>query len=229
MLQVPEYVSIVFSLTTFFSIYFFYRASQNSKTVLLLLLAWTIVQALLAYSGFYTNTGSMPPLLIFGLLPTLIGIAVLFTIPSGKQFLKSLSSTHLLFIHTLRLPVELVLYWLSLYKVVPVIMTFEGANYDIFSGISAIVILLLMLRKNPVSKTLLVVWNLICLALLATIVGIAVLSAPFPFQQLAFDQPNIAVLYFPFVWLPTVVVPLVLLAHLSTLYQLLNKTKNPLP
>ncbi|HRH62970.1 MAG TPA: hypothetical protein PLI68_06565 [Bacteroidia bacterium] len=229
MLKVPEYVSIVFSLTTFFSIYFFYRASQNSKTILLVLLVWMFVQALLAYSGFYTNTGSMPPRLIFGLLPTLISIAVLFSIPSGKHFIKSLSPTHLLLIHTLRLPVELVLYWLSLYKAVPVIMTFEGANYDIFSGISALVLLLLTLRKQPVSSSLLVGWNLVCLGLLATIVGIAVLSAPFPFQQLAFDQPNVAVLYFPFVWLPTVVVPLVLLAHLAALYQLLSKTKNPLP
>jgi len=37
---------------------------------------------------------------------------------------------------------------------------------------------------------------------------------------LAFDQPNIAVLYFPFSWLPTYVVPVVLFCHLAALRKL---------
>jgi hypothetical protein len=37
----------------------------------------------------------------------------------------------------------------------------------------------------------------------------------------AFDQPNIAVLYFPFNWLPSCIVPLVLLSHLAAIRQLL--------
>ncbi|HUQ96495.1 MAG TPA: hypothetical protein VM010_02440, partial [Chitinophagaceae bacterium] len=41
--------------------------------------------------------------------------------------------------------------------------------------------------------------------------------------QLAFDQPDIAVLYFPFVLLPGVVVPVVLLSHLAAIRQLLVK------
>ncbi|MEM9987092.1 MAG: hypothetical protein AAF804_18515, partial [Bacteroidota bacterium] len=52
-------------------------------------------------------------------------------------------------------------------------------------------------------------------------VGIAILSAPLPFQQLAFEQPNVAVLRFPYVLLPGVVVPLVLLSHLLSLKYLL--------
>jgi hypothetical protein len=47
----------------------------------------------------------------------------------------------------------------------------------------------------------------------------------FPFQQFAFDQPNIAVLYFPFIWLPSCVVPLVLLSHLAAIRQLSNYGK----
>jgi hypothetical protein len=65
----------------------------------------------------------------------------------------------------------------------------------------------------------------ICLGLLINIVSNAILSAPFPFQQFAFDQPNIAVLYFPFIWLPCCVVPLVLLSHLAAIRQLSNYEK----
>jgi hypothetical protein len=56
--------------------------------------------------------------------------------------------------------------------------------------------------------------------LLINIVATAILSMPFPFQQLAFDRPNIAIMYFPYVWLPCCVVPIVLFAHLVSLRKL---------
>jgi hypothetical protein len=68
----------------------------------------------------------------------------------------------------------------------------------------------------------LLLWNFICLGLLINIVVNAVLSAPSVFQQFAFGQPNTAILYFPFVWLPCCVVPLVLLAHLTSIRKLLS-------
>ncbi|MDB6080057.1 MAG: putative transrane protein of unknown function, partial [Akkermansiaceae bacterium] len=46
------------------------------------------------------------------------------------------------------------------------------------------------------------------------------LSAPFPFQRLALDQPNVAILSFPFIWLPTFIVPVVLFTHLASIRQL---------
>jgi hypothetical protein len=70
-----------------------------------------------------------------------------------------------------------------------------------------------------------VIWNVICLGLLFNIVINAILSAPFPIQRFAFDQPDVAVLYFPFTWLPCCVVPVVLLSHLAVLRQLLTGKK----
>jgi hypothetical protein len=68
-------------------------------------------------------------------------------------------------------------------------------------------------------------WNLICLALLANIVIRAVLSLPTDFQQFGFEQPNVAVLQFPYVWLPGLIVPLVLLAHLAAIRQIVLQAK----
>ena len=39
-------------------------------------------------------------------------------------------------------------------------------------------------------------------------------------QQFGFEQPNVAILHFLFVWLPGVVVPLVLLAHVVAIRRL---------
>ena len=66
------------------------------------------------------------------------------------------------------------------------------------------------------------VWHVLALALLLNIVTIAVLSLPTPFQQFGLDQPNWGVLHFPFNWLPAVVVPLVLFAHLVAIRRLIR-------
>ena len=99
---------------------------------------------------------------------------------------------------------------------------FAGGNFDILSGLSAPVLFYMGFAKKRVHVRLLLIWNFICLGLLINIVVHAILSAPFPFQQLAFDQPNIAILYFPYVWLPGFIVPLVLLSHLAAIRQLVK-------
>jgi hypothetical protein len=101
-------------------------------------------------------------------------------------------------------------------------MTFEGRNFDILAGITAPIIAYFSLKKVKLSRNVVLVWNIICLGLLINIVVNGFLSAPSPLQQLAFDQPNIAILNFPFSWLPTFIVPLVLFGHLVSIRQLLK-------
>ncbi|QRR02066.1 hypothetical protein [Dyadobacter sandarakinus] len=102
-------------------------------------------------------------------------------------------------------------------------MTFEGRNFDILSGISAGVVYYLVFVKKSAGNSLLLIWNVICLFLLINIVSIAILSAQTPFQQLAFKQPNIGLTYFPFLLLPSLVVPIVLVSHLAAIRQLLSR------
>lgn len=131
----------------------------------------------------------------------------------------------LVLLHTVRIPVELVLHALFIAALMPRIMTYEGLNLDIFSGITAPIIYYFGYVKHRLSSTMLITWNLVCLGLLINIVAIAILSAPLPFQQLAFDQPNIGVFYFPFVWLPGFIVPIVLLAHIVSLQRIFKNKK----
>ncbi|MFI5134841.1 MAG: hypothetical protein ACHQD9_03205, partial [Chitinophagales bacterium] len=139
--------------------------------------------------------------------------------------LDGLDGKILTYLHTIRIPVEIVLYLLFLHKQIPQLMTFEGRNFDILSGISAPFVAYFGYNKQKLSTTFLLTWNFICLALLINIVINAVLSAPFPFQKFGFDQPDVAVLYFPFTWLPCCVVPVVLLSHLAVIRQLIMQKK----
>jgi hypothetical protein len=156
-------------------------------------------------------------------LPPLGTIAILFSTKNGRKFIDSLPLQTLTWLHTIRVPVEIVLFLLFVHKAIPQLMTFEGRNFDIFAGITAPLIAWYGFKKNQLSPTILITWNIICLVLVLNITIHAVLSLPAPFQQLAFEQPNIAVLYFPYNWLPAFVVPVVIFSHLAAIRQLIIK------
>lgn len=220
--NLPIYISIVFALTTLITVWFFYKASNNSKQTLILLIAWLLIQAVIAISGFYSVTDTIPPRFLLLVLPPLLFIAGLFTTTNGKKYIDSLDPTYLTILHIVRIPVEIVLFWLFIHNVVPELMTFEGHNFDILSGITAPLIAYYGFIKMKLSKNVILIWNFVCLALLLNIVFNAAISAPSPIQRFAFEQPNIAVLYFPFIWLPACIVPLVLLSHLASIRQLIK-------
>ncbi|MEQ1643605.1 MAG: hypothetical protein ABL959_09205, partial [Pyrinomonadaceae bacterium] len=214
---VPGYVSIVFILTTFASVAFLLQTAKYvglntlpSRILVFLLPLWIISQTILSVGGFYQRTDSLPPrLAVFGAFPALLLIATFF-IFFRKSFVEKLPLGLMTMLHAVRIPVELVLYWLFVAGALPQVMTFEGRNVDIVSGILAPIIALVAFRGGRTNKWLLIGYNLLGLGLLINIVTIAILSAPFPFQSMSFDQPNRAVLFFPYIWLPTIVVPIVL-------------------
>jgi hypothetical protein len=230
--NLPVYISITFILTTFLTVGFFLYAvkrtvfeTTSAKVISFLIAFWLIFQAILSLGGFYLITDAVPPrLLLTGVIPAFLLIIIYF-IFARKTFIEKLPLKTLTLLHIIRIPVEIVLLWLFQEKLVPEVMTFEGRNFDILSGLTAPVIYWLGFRGGKINRPLLIIWNILALGLLINIVTTAILSFPFPLQQMAFDQPNRGVLYFPFIWLPTVVVPLVLFSHLISLWQLLTDNR----
>jgi len=221
---IPLNSSILIGFATICSVWFFYRATGQSKIFLTISLAWIAVQAAISISGFYINTNSAPPR--FGLLivPPVVGMILWLSTSKSRMVIDQSDIRWLTLLHTVRMPVEAALYLLSLDKLIPSLMTFEGMNFDILAGLSAPVIFYLVFIRKA-STRILLLWNIISLVLLLNIVIIAVLSLPTSFQQFAFDQPNIALLYFPMTLLPAVIVPLVLASHIIVIRQLISKKK----
>jgi len=219
--NLPFYIYLVFGLTLLLAIFIFYKATNNSKSFLTTIIIWIIFQTVVSLTGFYKIANTIPPRFALLIMPPLIMTIVRFNTKRGKHFIDNLDIKVLTLFNIIRIPVELVLYWLFIHKEIPELMTFEGRNFDIFSGISSPIIYYFGFVKKKLNKSILLVWNFICLALLLNIAFNAILSLPSAFQQFAFDQPNIAILQFPFVFLPSVLVPLVLFSHLASIRQLL--------
>ena len=230
--NLPAYISIIFGLTTIATLLLFYQAIKKSaykkaNTILLGLIVWLLVQAVLTIKNIYnSSTTSIPPkILVIGILPTIITIIFLFVTTKGRQFIDSLPLINITYLNVIRIPVELVLVWLCINKAVPQLMTFEGRNFDIISGITAPFIAYFGFTKQKLSRQVILIWNFICLVLLLNIAANALLSTPSPLQRFAFEQPNIAILNFPFSWLPTFIVPIVLFGHLVSIRQLIQSKK----
>jgi len=226
--QLPLYVSLLFILTALVTAWLLLRsigrsesASLPARLLLFLIPFWFVLQGILGVGDFYHFADAVPPrVFLFGILPVLLLIASYFVF--FRKFVEGLSLRALTILHVIRIPVELVLLFLFQSGQVPQIMTFEGRNFDILSGLTAPVIYFLAFRKAKPNKTILITWNLVALGLLFNIVSIAILSMKSPLQKLAFDQPDVALGYFPFIWLPTIVVPIVLFSHLAALWNLIR-------
>ena len=219
--NLPIWVSGAIALITFLTAFFLYKATR-SRIIIGISIMLLLVQTVLGLKGFYQNTSSYPPPLPLLIGPGLLGIIILFVTRGGRELIDSFDQKWMTWLSVIRVPVEFVLLTLFIYKQVPQVMTFEGRNFDILSGLSAPFIAYFGYTKRKISKPALLIWNFVCLGLLLNVVIHAVLAVPGPLQRIAFDQPNVAVLYFPFVWLPGFVVPVVLFTHLVNIKQLLN-------
>jgi hypothetical protein len=221
--NLPDSAVIIFLLTVILTFSLFVNAVKNKATTAIVLVIWLAVTGILSFKEVFQNTSTVPPRLMIGIAPAILFIILLLVTKSGRRFTDSIDLKKLTLVHIVRVPVEITLFMLSTHKLIPELMTFAGRNLDILSGITAPIMYLVCFRGSALkNRKLLLVWNFICLGLLLNIVINAILAAPFPFQQFAFDQPNIAVLYFPFSWLPFFIVMIVLYSHLAAIRQLIR-------
>lgn len=113
-----------------------------------------------------------------------------------------------------RLPLELIMHRAAVEGVMPVQMSFSGWNFDIVTGITALMVAALIATKTA-PRVLVVAWNTLGLVLLAVVGGIAVASLP-PIHAFGSSPKrlNTWVTRFPYVWLPAGPVAFALAGHL---------------
>ncbi len=225
--NLPAYVYVLFIATVIATLFFLYMGTNGSKRVLIFCLAWLLFSGILAIKGFYSEPLTKPQHFLSLLLPPVFTAMILCFAPFAKGFREMCNPEWLTLLHTIRIGVEYVLLFLFICKQVPQLLTFEGRNFDILSGLTAPLAFYFGYRKKILGNRVLVAWNCICLGLLFNVVINAILSAPLPFQQFAFNNPNRAVFYFPFVWLPGFIVPAVLFSHLISIRKLLGHRDRP--
>ncbi len=234
--HIPTYISGTFLAIVVAAVGFIFyavnyvaagRKNFAPTIVLTLLSVWIFLVSILTYNGFFRDFSSPPRLMLFvGFL--MVIIFALLIMKKTRTFINKMPITTLTYIHIIRVPVEMVLLWLGISGAVAMEMTFEGSNFDIISGITAPFVGVFMMGGRSKNKIGAIIWNLGALALLINIVIRAISYTPYFYTQAPGGEvANIAVFYFPFVLLPTLIVPIVFFCHLVSLNQLIFVKDQP--
>ncbi|MEO9871413.1 hypothetical protein [Ekhidna sp.] len=229
--DIPGYVAGTFIAIVIAVLSFLYYAisvatpgkkNLTSSLAITFLVGWIFFVCVQTFNGYFTSLSGFPRLPMFVGF-TLVAILFFLVWPRSRALLMNMPVTTLHYIHIVRVPVEMVLWWLAVSRAIPIDMTFEGSNMDIISGISAPFAAVFMVGARSKSRIGAIIWNLIALGLLFYVVNIAVSFMPYFFTPTGGQVANLGVFYFPYILLPTFVVPAIIFSHLVSLMQLIFK------
>jgi len=186
---------------------------RQARRALLGLAAWLTYAGLLGYLGVIRDPAMRPP------GPTLLVVpAVLFVIlflvrsEAAGRIAASVPLAVLVGAQTYRVGVELFFHQLWQAGLVPHMLTYGGANFDILIGLSAPVAAFLYATRRVGTRAV-IVWNAIGLATLANIAVRAALTAPGPLNLIHAEVANLALGTFPYTYIPAFFAPLAVTLH----------------
>jgi hypothetical protein len=196
------------------------KGGKSTSGIYVAAFAWVALQAFLSIRGFYSE-GELGYRMLLAVLPAIL--AVLFVAFSGKysELRAHLPLRWLIIFQVVRVPIEFLRHLYNEHGTIPTLMTWEGRNYDVFAGLSAILIYWLY-RENRISRNVVLIWNIACLGLLLYALFLSIFSTPSAFQLFAHNTPNVEILHFPLIWLPSFIIPLELLAHIISIEKVLK-------
>jgi hypothetical protein len=175
-------------------------------------LAWVAVVSGASFAGLLLPRGGPSPVFV----AMLAGVVVLGPLIArsrvGDRLARGLPLAWLVGFQGFRLPLELTMHRAATEGVMPEHMSYSGLNFDILTGISAL-LLAVALMATQVPRWVIAAWNWIGLALMWNIVGIAILSTPM-IAWFGPDRLNVFVMQMPYTLLPAVLVLAAWACHL---------------
>jgi len=190
----------------------------------LLAAAWIAISGFLAYSGIISNFDSKPPPFAF-VLPVFIVVAFVIGLSkTGKEISATKSFAILVGLQAFRFPLELIMHRAYEIGIMPQYLSYSGYNYDVATGIGAMILGFMLWRGFSVPHFVIWVWNIwgiICLIVIAIVaVGGSPIAAIFGSEP---ENLNTWVAFFPYIWLPMVLVLNAIVAHILVTRKLLSK------
>lgn len=200
------------------------KAAQ--KPVLLpigLLLGWLLLMALLAGFGFFQNFQTLPPRFALELIPMVFVIVILSSSNRVRHYLFAAPESWLIAYQAYRIPLEVVLWLLFNANLIPVQMTFEGRNFDILAALTAVPVAYFCCVRKSWPRVIAMIWNVMGFLLVVNVMTTGILSAPTPFRVFMNEPANTFIADFPYVWIPSFLVPLALFGHVMSFIQLVTR------
>jgi len=185
------------------------------------LLLWVVYLVTLSSTGIIHDFDFPPKMPLFVVVPALIIIIFLLTRTATSRLLENVPIYLLTGFQGFRIIVEVIIWLAYLEKILPVETTFEGYNYDVLVGLTAIPIAFYAFR-NKLSKGLLIFWNVAGLFILANTVRVFIFSGFFP-ELLGLESSiGIEFLTPPLLFIAGIFMPMAVFIHALSLKKLLS-------
>ena len=157
---------------------------------------------------------TVPPTMAVVLVASFALALRMGTGPTGTRLAERVPLALLVGIQGFRLPLELLLHRAYGEGLMPVQMSYSGRNFDIVTGISALLLAAWIAASGGrVPRWVVGAWNAMGALLLANVVTIAILSSPVPFRVFMNEPSNVWITQAPWVWLPCVFVFAAIAGH----------------
>jgi hypothetical protein len=184
-----------------------HRASTVTRNVSIGLALWLGFLSWLVGSGRIQNLPLSGLPFFFGSIAA-VSLAVGLS-PLGRHLAANVSLAALVGFQAFRLPLELVLHSWAAQGTIPTTMTWTGRNWDIVSGIVALIACPFAAKSRAVAW----VANLIGLVLLLNVMRVALMSSPVPFGWHV-EPPLLLAFHLPYALIGPVCVSGALIGHI---------------
>ncbi|APR80148.1 Hypothetical protein A7982_05495 [Minicystis rosea] len=174
--------------------------------------AWLAVTFGLGASSALARFDTFPAPFHRVMMATTVAVLALTLSRAGKRLVLGVPISALVGFQAFRVIVEIVLTRLHHEGAIPVQMTWEGMNFDVVTGLSALPVAWLAAR-GKLPRLALAAWNVMGLGLLLTVVTVSMLSAPGPLRAFNGEPALTLVARAPWPWLPFVLVASALAGH----------------
>jgi hypothetical protein len=189
------------------------------------LVVWFVVIWNLAVAGiFQARPGTTSPIPAAVIIPVLIGLYGLSRSRHIAAALDAAPAAWLIGLQVYRvIGGSFVVLWL--YGAMPGVFAVPAGFGDVLVGLLAIPVALYTASGRAGGTALAVAWNFLGIADLVNALALGFLTSPGPFQLLALNHPNLLATAYPTVMTPAFVVPLSLILHGISLWQLRRRSR----
>lgn len=185
------------------------------------LLTWHIYVFLIVKSGIIKSFELPPRFPLLLVMPTFIIMGAFLYSNRNKEWIKAIPNHWLAYVQSFRIAVETLFVFAVVEGILHWQVTIHGYNYDMFVGISALVVGLLI-QKKLISNKLAIAWNISGLLILAVVVFTFVTTSFIP-SLWGSDVPLLpmkALAYYPFALVAGFLMPVAVFLHIWSIMQL---------
>lgn len=195
---------------------------------IVLMIVWVAYVSIVSASGIIA-TFSMPPRMpLLIVLPAFTIIGWFYTRKKFKEIIDAFPERLTVYFQSFRIIVEILILGLYYKGIGPEMVTFEGRNFDILIGLSAPIIGYLAYNKKAISSTVVIIWNICGLLMLANIVAIFLTLAFKPGLWGYIETPvSIEFTKLPFIFIAGVFMPIAVFLHIFSLVKINRQKKEP--